>query len=161
MKYFTRSGYTVRISPHTAPIPQKPYGHSALTLPNLHIAMPPNNPQARLNTTRLFNVKSGGLLRRISIQYVQAITDFIAFCLAPLVAAGLLYSWQGSTQPYFPQKSLALLVTLHVGLGLVCTGWFWVRLRHYTYRKTFWAELGEILRTIAVLALVQIGRAHV
>ncbi|MBC2771026.1 sugar transferase [Pusillimonas sp. 7-48] len=118
--------------------------------------MPPNNPQARLNTTRLFNVKSGGLLRRISIQYVQALTDFIAFCLAPLVAAGLLYSWQGSTQPYFPQKSLALSVTLHVGLGLVCIGWFWVRLRHYTYRKTFWAELGEILRTIAVLALVQL-----
>lgn len=35
--------------------------------------------------------------------------------------------------------------------------WFWIRLRHYTYRKPFWSELKEMLRTLAILAVVELA----
>jgi undecaprenyl-phosphate galactose phosphotransferase len=36
-------------------------------------------------------------------------------------------------------------------------GWFWVRLRHYSYRKPFWFELKEIIRTIVIFAVIDLA----
>ncbi|SQB29182.1 undecaprenyl-phosphate galactose phosphotransferase [Citrobacter koseri] len=36
-------------------------------------------------------------------------------------------------------------------------GWFWVRLRHYSYRKPFWFELKEIIRTIVIFAVFDLA----
>ncbi|HDS2655252.1 TPA: undecaprenyl-phosphate galactose phosphotransferase WbaP, partial [Klebsiella pneumoniae subsp. pneumoniae] len=35
--------------------------------------------------------------------------------------------------------------------------WFSIRLRHYFYRKTFWFELKEILRTLIIFATIEIA----
>jgi hypothetical protein len=32
-----------------------------------------------------------------------------------------------------------------------------MRLRHYFYRKTFWFELKEILRTLVIFAIIEIA----
>ena len=35
--------------------------------------------------------------------------------------------------------------------------WFWIRLRHYTYRKPFWFELKEILRTLLIFSVIELA----
>jgi undecaprenyl-phosphate galactose phosphotransferase len=42
-------------------------------------------------------------------------------------------------------------------MSVMCTGWFWVRLRHYTYRKPFWFELKEIIKTLFVFSLLDLA----
>ena len=35
--------------------------------------------------------------------------------------------------------------------------WYGIRLRHYFYRKTFWYELKEILRTLIIFAVIEMA----
>lgn len=42
-------------------------------------------------------------------------------------------------------------------LAVCCVGWYSIRLRHYFYRKTFWFELKEILRTLVIFAIIEIA----
>ncbi len=95
-------------------------------------------------------------LRLSLVHATQALADLLALCLGPWVAAGILLLAKGTLAPYFPANNSATLGTLHLTLSMGCVGWFWIQLRHYTYRKTFWAELGEILRTVALCALIQL-----
>lgn len=90
------------------------------------------------------------------VRWTQAVTDFMTFSLSLGIAAGILLAAQGGLEPYFPAEHVRTVTIMHLGLALCSVGWFWVRLRHYTYRKTFWAELGEILRTIAICALIHL-----
>jgi undecaprenyl-phosphate galactose phosphotransferase len=48
-------------------------------------------------------------------------------------------------------------IALHWLLAFCCLGWFSVRLRHYFYRKTFWFELKEILRTLLIFSVIEIA----
>ncbi|MCP6307930.1 UDP-phosphate galactose phosphotransferase, partial [Klebsiella pneumoniae] len=48
-------------------------------------------------------------------------------------------------------------MAFHICLGLCCVAWYSVRLRHYFYRKTFWFELKEILRTLVIFAVIEIA----
>lgn len=119
-------------------------------MPNLQPKVPVNTPP------RPATRKRSGRLGFTLLQYTQALGDFAAFCLGPLVAAGLLWLAADNLQPYFPAQNRPTLTWLHLALAGGAVGWFWIRLRHYTYRKTFWAELGEILRVVAVCSLVQL-----
>ncbi|MBV5437002.1 UDP-phosphate galactose phosphotransferase, partial [Klebsiella pneumoniae] len=79
-----------------------------------------------------------------------ALSDFISFILSLYIALGVL--------SLIVEKNDYLLLTneidgwflLHWILGVCCVGWYSVRLRHYFYRKTFWFELKEILRTLVI-----------
>ena len=78
-----------------------------------------------------------------------ACSDLICFNAALFIALALIncspiLHWQ------IFLKRPQLKIATHVCLSLICTGWFWVRLRHYTYRKPFWFELKEIFRTILI-----------
>ncbi|HFE7249669.1 TPA: UDP-phosphate galactose phosphotransferase, partial [Klebsiella pneumoniae] len=48
-------------------------------------------------------------------------------------------------------------VFLHWILAFCCVAWYSVRLRHYFYRKTFWFELKEILRTLIIFGVIEIA----
>ncbi|MCE4206621.1 undecaprenyl-phosphate galactose phosphotransferase WbaP [Escherichia coli] len=48
-------------------------------------------------------------------------------------------------------------ILLHWLLAVCCVGWYSIRLRHYFYRKTFWFELKEILRTLVIFAIIEIA----
>ena len=48
-------------------------------------------------------------------------------------------------------------IFLHWILSFFCIGWYSMRLRHYFYRKTFWFELKEILRTLVIFATIEIA----
>ncbi|MBT0723497.1 undecaprenyl-phosphate galactose phosphotransferase WbaP [Rosenbergiella sp. S61] len=46
---------------------------------------------------------------------------------------------------------------LHWLISICCIGWYGMRLRHYFYRKTFWFELKEVLRTIVIFSVFEIA----
>lgn len=54
-------------------------------------------------------------------------------------------------------KNLNNWYNLHWLISLCCIGWYGMRLRHYFYRKTFWFELKEVLRTIVIFAIFEIA----
>ena len=63
---------------------------------------------------------------------------FISLMLLPLL---------NDSQVVFPKEELDEYILIHLVISLSCVCWFWIHLRHYTYRKPFWFELKEILRT--------------
>ena len=73
---------------------------------------------------------------------------FIALVLLPLI---------NNSHAIFPKGELDEYIFIHfvISLGGVC--WFWIRLRHYTYRKPFWFELKEILRTLVIFFVIELA----
>ncbi len=58
---------------------------------------------------------------------------------------------------YLPQSEYGQRELIHFILSVLCIGWFWIRLRHYTYRKPFWFELKEIIRTLLIFAIFELA----
>ena len=58
---------------------------------------------------------------------------------------------------FIPASELPARFLSHVTLSFLCVGWFWIRLRHYTYRKPFWFELKEIIRTLIIFAIFDLA----
>ncbi len=96
-------------------------------------------------------------LRAWTAKFLLGCTDFILFNAGPMIAAGLIYWSVGNLDDYIPSYEVSARFTTHFALSLACVMWFWVRLRHYTYRKPFWFELKEILRTIAIFAVIDLA----
>lgn len=86
-----------------------------------------------------------------------AISDLIFFNVALWLSLGCVYLIFDEVQRFVPQEQIDTRFISHFILSIVCVGWFWVRLRHYTYRKPFWYELKEILRTIAIFAVFDLA----
>ncbi|EDK8081410.1 UDP-phosphate galactose phosphotransferase [Salmonella enterica subsp. enterica serovar Typhi] len=73
------------------------------------------------------------------------------------LSLGCVYFTFDQVQRFIPQDQLDTRVITHFILSVVCVGWFWIRLRHYTYRKPFWYELKEIFRTIVIFAIFDLA----
>lgn len=101
--------------------------------------------------TLVYNIRS-----RIS-QIILATSDLISFNLGPWIAALLVTVLWGNLNAYMPSAELDSRLSAHLLLSLTCVGWFWVRLRHYTYRKPFWFELKEVLRTVLIFAVIDLA----
>lgn len=94
--------------------------------------------------------------RNILVSTALALSDFISFIISIYLAIALVsitfsqneYNISGQTEGW---------VTLHWLLAFCCVGWYGMRLRHYFYRKTFWFELKEILRTLVIFAVIEIA----
>ena len=90
-------------------------------------------------------------------KYILAFTDFLLFYFSFLLSLEFLNLWTGDLNQYFPTEQINDRLLIHLFLGIVCVSWFALRLRHYTYRKPFWFELKEIIRTLAILAIVELA----
>ena len=86
-----------------------------------------------------------------------ALVDFIAVTLPFFIALGLLDLFTGNLPRFIPQSEFDDRVITHVSLGIICIGWFWTRLRHYSYRKPFWFEMKELLRTLVIFAIIELS----
>lgn len=91
------------------------------------------------------------------IKFVLALSDFVFFTLSLLIALYLVSLLGGDVSQFIPDSEIPARILSHVSLALLCVGWFWVRLRHYTYRKPFWFELKEILRTLLIFAVCDLA----
>ncbi|PVX42960.1 undecaprenyl-phosphate galactose phosphotransferase [Pasteurella langaaensis DSM 22999] len=83
-------------------------------------------------------------------------SDFITFFCSLFISLFLL-SYFDDGHNYFPESQIDNYVIVHLFTALVCVIWFWVRLRHYTYRKPFWFELKEIFRTLLIFFVIELS----
>lgn len=90
-------------------------------------------------------------------KYILAMTDFCSFLAAYILGLFSLNFWTRDLDRFFPIEQFQEAVFIHFSLAVVCVILFWVRYRHYTYRKPFWFELKEIIRTLAILAVVELA----
>jgi undecaprenyl-phosphate galactose phosphotransferase len=66
-------------------------------------------------------------------------------------------SFLGSLSDFIPKNQLEIRIISHLFLSILCVVWFLVRLRHYTYRKPFWFELKEIIRTLLIFSILDLA----
>ena len=83
-------------------------------------------------------------------------SDFITFFCSLFISLFLL-SYFDDGHNYFPESQIDNYIIVHLFTALVCVIWFWVRLRHYTYRKPFWFELKEIFRTLLIFFVIELS----
>lgn len=88
---------------------------------------------------------------------ILAIVDFIGIFFPFFLALAAVDAFIGNIDNYLPYEQFDNRVIIHLLLSIIGVAWFWVRLRHYTYRKPFWFELKEILRTLIILAVVELA----
>lgn len=90
-------------------------------------------------------------------QLALAGADFVFFMAGPFFALLCVWLVWGDISAFIPRSEWSSQFLAHLVLAVCCVGWFWGRLRHYTYRKPFWFELKEILRTIFIFAIFNLA----
>ncbi|HBB0847326.1 TPA: undecaprenyl-phosphate galactose phosphotransferase WbaP, partial [Escherichia coli] len=85
------------------------------------------------------------------------ITDFLSFVLSLYFSVFILSLILNNFDARVPNHQLEGWIALHWLLGVCCVAWYGIRLRHYFYRKTFWFELKEILRTLVIFAVIEMA----
>lgn len=97
------------------------------------------------------------LVRNILVSIALAISDFVSFVISLYLAQFILSFAFDDYKTHVPDNQVAGWIVLHWLLGICCVAWYSMRLRHYFYRKTFWFELKEILRTLVIFAVIEIA----
>ncbi|HHJ4502207.1 undecaprenyl-phosphate galactose phosphotransferase WbaP [Raoultella ornithinolytica] len=95
--------------------------------------------------------------RNVLVSMALALSDFISFTISIYLAMGLLALSLSDYSKVIPESQTDGWVALHLLLAFCCVAWYSMRLRHYFYRKTFWFELKEILRTLVIFAIIEIA----
>ncbi|AJF74057.1 UDP-phosphate galactose phosphotransferase [Raoultella ornithinolytica] len=95
--------------------------------------------------------------KNMSCSASLAIADFLSFVLSLYLSLGVLSLTLSNFDERVPDDQIDSWVALHWLLGICCIGWYGIRLRHYFYRKTFWFELKEILRTLVIFAVIELA----
>ncbi|HCT6176387.1 TPA: undecaprenyl-phosphate galactose phosphotransferase WbaP, partial [Escherichia coli] len=86
-----------------------------------------------------------------------ALSDFVSFTISIYLAIAILSISANPSESTFNIGQIDGWILLHWLLAVCCVGWYSIRLRHYFYRKTFWFELKEILRTLVIFAIIEIA----
>ncbi|QBG07460.1 undecaprenyl-phosphate galactose phosphotransferase WbaP [Klebsiella huaxiensis] len=97
------------------------------------------------------------LIRNVIVSTSLAISDFFSFVISLYLAVGVLYITLADYEKIIPANQTEGWIVLHWLLAFCCVAWYSMRLRHYFYRKTFWFELKEILRTLVIFAVIEIA----
>nr|HCF6529321.1 UDP-phosphate galactose phosphotransferase [Klebsiella pneumoniae] len=95
--------------------------------------------------------------RNLICSVALGLADFISFTASLYTALGVLKFTLTSFDIRIPGDQIEGWIYLHWMLGICSVAWFGVRLRHYFYRKTFWFELKEILRTLLIFAVFELA----
>lgn len=97
------------------------------------------------------------LSRNFLVSMSLALSDFVSFTISIYLAIAILSVSANPTESTFNIGQIDGWILLHWLLAVCCVGWYSIRLRHYFYRKTFWFELKEILRTLVIFAIIEIA----
>lgn len=95
--------------------------------------------------------------KHIISKVILIISDFITlFC--SLILTYLIFLLNSiDIGSYVPFELKDNYTAIHFIISLLCSIWFWIRLRHYTYHKPFWFELKEILRTLFIFFIIELA----
>ncbi|KGQ33301.1 UDP-phosphate galactose phosphotransferase [Gallibacterium genomosp. 2] len=88
---------------------------------------------------------------------LMACMDFILFILSFLLTLWIFNNIYKDLSSFLPQAEISQRIIIHTFLAFLCITWFWLRLRHYTYRKPYWSELKEIIRTLIIFATFELA----
>lgn len=91
------------------------------------------------------------------VSIALALSDLISFTVSIYIAMAILSTIMSNYETVVLPNETDGWIALHWLLAFCCIGWYSVRLRHYFYRKTFWFELKEILRTLVIFATIEIA----
>ncbi|MHA7847602.1 undecaprenyl-phosphate galactose phosphotransferase WbaP [Serratia sp. D1N4] len=91
------------------------------------------------------------------VKFSLALSDFLFFTLSLFMSISLIGLFGEDINKFIPETEMPARLLTHVMLAALCVGWFWIRLRHYTYRKPFWFELKEIFRTLLIFAVLDLA----
>lgn len=97
------------------------------------------------------------LMKNVICSTALILADFISIILSVYLSLGILSVILTDYQHRIPIDQAEGLILLHWILAIICVSWFGIRLRHYFYRKTFWFELKEILRTLLIFAIIELA----
>ncbi|HHL1456911.1 TPA: undecaprenyl-phosphate galactose phosphotransferase WbaP [Klebsiella pneumoniae] len=92
--------------------------------------------------------------KNILVSSALASSDFVSFIMSMYIAIGILI---GPLDVNIIDIKANEWLLLHSIIGIGCIAWYSMRLRHYFYRKTFWFELKEILRTLVIFSFIEIA----
>lgn len=98
-----------------------------------------------------------GLRKNILVKFALIFSDLIALNLALFLSAATVQGIWGDLDAFIPPHQIENRFIAQFIMSVLCTGWFWMRLRHYTYRKPFWFELKEIVKTLVVFSLLDLA----
>ncbi|KKW50394.1 UDP-phosphate galactose phosphotransferase, partial [Pantoea ananatis] len=93
----------------------------------------------------------------ILVKLALSFSDLIALNLALFLSAATVQGIWGDLDAFIPPHQIENRFIAQFIMSVLCTGWFWMRLRHYTYRKPFWFELKEIVKTLVVFSLLDLA----
>lgn len=95
--------------------------------------------------------------KNLSCGIALALGDFISFTFSMYIALAILSITLSQFSTRVPDDQIEPWIGMHWLLAGVCVAWYGIRLRHYLYRKTFWFELKEILRTLVIFAVIEMA----
>ncbi|WP_440210074.1 undecaprenyl-phosphate galactose phosphotransferase WbaP [Actinobacillus pleuropneumoniae] len=82
--------------------------------------------------------------------------DFLSLFLSFFIALFGL-KLLSNVSSYIPLEELNNYINIHFFISFICVIYFNIQLRHYTYRKPFWFELKEILRTLMIFFIIELS----
>lgn len=96
--------------------------------------------------------------KQIISKLILSSADFLFTFIAFILALELLgFDGKIAITDYLPNEQIDERIIIHFFISVVVVAWFWIRLRHYTYRKPFWFELKEIFRTLLILSIIELA----
>lgn len=95
--------------------------------------------------------------KQVLSKYVLVIVDFFFCFISAIISALLVYMLFDNVEMYIPFNQEKERLIIHFILTSIAISWFWIRLRHYTYRKPFWVELKEIFRTLLIISIIELA----
>lgn len=91
------------------------------------------------------------------VKVITAIVDFILITSSFFISIILVREIFGGLHAFILQEQFNEKFITHIIISLLCVAWYWIRLRHYSYRKPFWFELKEVLRTLFIFAIIDLA----
>lgn len=98
-----------------------------------------------------------GLRKNVIAKVALSLSDLFSINLALFLSVATVKGLWGNLDIFIPSQQIEIRFIAQSVMSLLCTAWFWMRLRHYTYRKPFWFELKEIIKTLVIFSLLDLA----
>ena len=96
-------------------------------------------------------------MRNLICSALLILSDFVSIVISIYIAVRLFSVNIDDSSIHIQDNQVSGWVLLHWVLAGCCVAWYGMRLRHYFYRKTFWYELKEILRTLVIFSIIELA----
>jgi undecaprenyl-phosphate galactose phosphotransferase len=96
-------------------------------------------------------------LKSFFVKVSTALLDLILISVSFFIAIFFVKELFGGLHAFILSEQRNEKIITHMLLSILCVGWYWIRLRHYSYRKPFWFELKEVLRTLLIFAIIDLA----